>query len=267
MITTTGKDLLRLLKKAEIDKGVTIYGEVFDKKELREALKNGLCHYAQTKRYYGFHRLSRDKWKVDSENWEAKQPRTWVSRNVAGVVIGGIFFGPREAEYKIKQALKECNRWRETTTINGEPFTAKELRFAIRNKLWEHPQTAKHHYFAEDWQAPKYVYPDWEAMQPQTWLSKPTTGVKIGSEFLCPEEAEKCIRKALSSKNKPLLNVLGVTIPYEPFKDLCDIFKDSEIVLSNGTSTQIVFEVPKHRNKSTILATKYEGNEAIININ
>jgi hypothetical protein len=258
-----GDTLLQKLKDAKIkaESEVIINGESFDKLELKAALKDKSCHYTQSKRYYGFIKIPDETIATEVENIEALQSETWQVTHKYGVMIGNVFYDNWKAHNVIKGALKRMSKWATTTTIDGEEFTAKELRYALAHDCCNYRQTKYDYSFTYSYLSHEAIESDVKAMHSQTWNNVHKQGVVIGSEFLYAEDANKLIRKSLKDSNADAVSILDVTVPYKPFKDLLTIWHDYCITITNGTPTQIIFAVSnqpdlnRYFNKSTILAT------------
>jgi hypothetical protein len=272
MLTTTADTLARKLKTAKqiAESQVIINGEIYDKAELKQALKDGLCNYSQSRCYYGFVKVSDEVKEREMENWESMQSRTWQGEYQLGVMIGDKFYKRHEAILAIKAALKKLNSWCTIATINGEDFTAKELRYALAHDCCDYMQTKRDFDFVASYNDEYKAKENFDAMRPQKWCHAHKKGIVFGGHFnwgfQTPQEAEKIIRKALKATTADTVSILDVTVPYEPFKELCQIWGTERINISNGTSTQIKFNVPKHNNTSTILAKEVSENDLVIKI-
>jgi len=273
MITTTADTLVKKIKTAKqiAESQVIINGECYDKLELKQALKDGLCNYSQPRCYYGFAKVSDEVKEQELDNWESMQSRTWQGKYKCGVMIGDKFCESWQAQNKLKTALKYATRhYAHITEIDGEEFTAKELRYALAHDCCDYTQTKRDFEFMSSCTDNYKAKENFDAMRSQKWIHAHRKGVVFNGHFnwgfQTPDEAIKTIKRALKDTTADTISILDVTVPYEPFKELCQIWGKERINISNGTSTQIKFNVPKYNNTSTILAKQVAEDDLVIKL-
>ncbi len=188
------------------------------------------------------------------------------------------------ADILVKTLKDEHKRLNQNITINGETFTRKELMEVLKTEVWYYRQS-KYEYSLVRKQGScgpeldKYYRNDksidWDRwnidrqnmmdMESETWVKQQLSGAMIGDKFYSTFELRDTIKQALKAKIETV-SVLDVTVPYKHFIELCEIWNGEEIKITNGTTTQIKFEVPKYKNVSTILAKTVEDGDLVIKI-